>query len=161
MYSQNNFTVGQWCDRWFCENRSRWSARTVGGYRNLIDRHISPGIGNIPLTELTQDTVTSFYDSLQSRGLGVRSVWCVHLLLRRCMGEAARNQLIPFNPVQICPEPLAEGHRSPTCQMVCRPHNEIPKKAEQDPIRFQDLWSAYALLSLRNGMGIEQAAHLF
>ena len=68
MYSQNNLTVGQWCDRWFCENQSRWSGRTVGGYRNLIDRHISPGIGNIPLTELTQDTVTSFYDSLQSRG---------------------------------------------------------------------------------------------
>ena len=161
MCNQNNFTVGQWCDRWFRENQSRWSGNTVGGYRNLIDRHISPGIGNIPLTELTQDTVTGFYDSLRSQGLSARSVWCVHLLLRRCMGEAARDQLIPCNPVQICPEPPAEGHRSPTCQMVCWPHNEIPKKAEQDPIRFQDLWSAYALLSLRNGMGIEQAAHLF
>lgn len=68
MYNQNNFTVGQWCDRWFYENESRWSGNTVGGYRNLIDRHISPGIGKIPLTELTQDTVTGFYDSLQSRG---------------------------------------------------------------------------------------------
>ena len=112
MYSQNNLTVGQWCDRWFRENRSRWSVRTVGGYRNLIDRHISPGIGNIPLTELTQDTVTSFYDSLQSRGLSARSVWCVHLLLRRCMSEAARDQLIPFNPVEICPEPPAEAHKT-------------------------------------------------
>lgn len=64
MYSQNNLTVGQWCDRWFCENESRWSDNTVGGYRNLIDRHIFPGIGNIPLTELTQDAVTGFYDSL-------------------------------------------------------------------------------------------------
>ena len=112
MYSQNNLTVGQWCDRWFCENQSRWSGRTVGGYRNLIDRHISPGIGNVPLTELTQDTVTSFYDSLQSLGLSVRSVWCVHLLLRRCMGEAARDQLIPCNPAQICPEPPAEAHKT-------------------------------------------------
>lgn len=112
MYSQNNLTVGQWCDRWFRENRSRWSVRTVGGYRNLIDRHISPGIGNIPLTELTQDTVTGFYDSLRSRGLNARSVWCVHLLLRRCMGEAARDQLIPCNPVQICPEPPAEAHKT-------------------------------------------------
>ena len=83
MYSQNNLTVGQRCDRWLCENQRRWSARTVGGYRNLIDRHISPGIGKIPLTELTQDTVTGFYDSLRIRGLSARSVWCVHLLLRR------------------------------------------------------------------------------
>ena len=94
MYNQNNFTVGQWCDRWFRENRSRWSGRTVGGYRNLIDRHISPGIGNVPLTELTQDTVISFYDSLRSRGLSARSVWCVHLLLRQCMGEAARDRSV-------------------------------------------------------------------
>ena len=112
MYSQNNLTVGQWCDRWFCGNQSRWSGRTVGGYRNLIDRHISPGIGNIPLTELTQDTVTGFYDSLRSRGLSARSVWCVHLLLRRCMDEAARDQLIPCNPVRICPEPPAEAHKT-------------------------------------------------
>ena len=112
MYNQNNFTVGQWCDRWFCENQSRWSGRTVGGYRNLIDRHISPGIGNVPLTELTQDAVTGFYDSLRIQGLSARSVWCVHLLLRRCMDEAARDQLIPCNPVQICPEPPAEAHKT-------------------------------------------------
>ena len=112
MYSQNNFTVGQWCDRWFRENRGRWNDNTVGGYRNLIDRHISPGIGNIPLTELTQDAVTGFYDSLRIRGLSARSIWCVHLLLRRCMGEAARDQLIPCNPVQICPEPPAEAHKT-------------------------------------------------
>jgi len=84
----------------------------LGGYRNLIDRHISPGIGNIPLTELTQDTVTGFYDSLRSRGLSARSVWCVHLLLRRCMDEAARDQLIPCNPAQICSELPAEAHKT-------------------------------------------------
>ena len=112
MYSQNNLTVGQWCDRWLCENESRWSDNTVGGYRNLIDHHISPGIGKIPLTELTQDTVTGFYDSLRIRGLSARSVWCVHLLLRRCMDEAARDQLIPCNPVRFCPEPPAEAHKT-------------------------------------------------
>ena len=112
MYSQNNFTVGQWCDRWFCENQSRWSGRTVGGYRNLIDRHISPGIGNVPLTELTQDAVTGFYDSLRIQGLSARSVWCVHLLLRRCMDEAARDQRIPYNPVRLCREPKTEEYKT-------------------------------------------------
>ena len=98
MQKENSYTVGQWCDRWFCENQSRWSGSTVGGYRNLIYRHILPGIGNISLAELTEDTVTSFYDRLRSQGLSARSVWCVHLLLRRCMDEAARDQLIPYNP---------------------------------------------------------------
>ena len=90
----------------------RWSGSTVGGYRNLIYRHILPGIGGIPLAELIEDTVTSFYDSLRSQGLSARSVWCVHLLLRRCMDEAARDQRIPYNPVRLCQEPQAEAYKT-------------------------------------------------
>ena len=77
MQKETNLTVGQWCDRWFCENRGRWSGSTVSGYRNLIYRHILPGIGDIPLAELTENTVTSFYDSLRNQGLSARSVWCM------------------------------------------------------------------------------------
>ena len=112
MQNENRYTVGQWCDRWFCENQGRWSGGTVGGYRNLIYRHILPEIGNIVLVELTEDTVTSFYNGLQSRGLSARSVWCVHLLLRRCMDEAARDQRIPYNPVRLCQEPQAEEYKT-------------------------------------------------
>ena len=64
MQKENNYTVGQWYDCWFCENQSRWSDSTVGGYRNLIYRHILTGIGSIPLAELSEDTVASFYDRL-------------------------------------------------------------------------------------------------
>lgn len=78
----------------------------------LIYRHILPGIGGIPLAELIEDTVTSFYDSLRSQGLSARSVWCVHLLLRRCMDEAARDQRIPYNPVRLCQEPQAEAYKT-------------------------------------------------
>lgn len=112
MQKGNSYTVGQWCDRWFCENQSRWSGSTVGGYRNLIYRYILPGIGSIPLVELSENAVTGFYDSLRSQGLSARSVWCVHLLLRRCMDEAARGQLIPYNPVRLCQEPQAEEYKT-------------------------------------------------
>ena len=110
MQKGNSYTVGQWCDRWFRVNQSRWNGSTVGGYRNLIYRHILPGIGSIPLEELTENTVASFYDSLRSQGLSTRSVWCVHLLLRRCMDDAARDQLIPCNPVRLCKEPKTEEY---------------------------------------------------
>ena len=112
MQRENSCTVGQWCDRWFCENQSRWGGSTVGGYRNLIYRHILPGIGSIPLAELSENTVTGFYDGLRSQGFSARSVWCVHLLLRRCMDEAARDRLIPYNPVRLCQEPQAEEYKT-------------------------------------------------
>ena len=112
MQKEPNFTVGQLCDCWFCENQDRWRGSTVGGYRNLIYRHILPGIGDIRLAELTEDTITSFYDGLRRQGLSTRSVWCVHLLLRRCMDQAAQDQLIPYNPVRLCQDPKVEEYKT-------------------------------------------------
>ena len=112
MQKENNLTVGQWCDYWFTVNRQKWNGNTEGGYRNLIYSHILPGIGGVVLPDLTEQTVTGFYDVLQSRGLSARSVWCVHLLLRRCMDEAAREQFIPYNPVRLCREPRAEEYKT-------------------------------------------------
>ena len=80
----------------------------MGGYRNLIYCHILTGIGSIPLAELSENAVTSFHDSLRSQDFNARSVWCVHLFLRRCMDEASREQIIPYNPARLCWEPQAD-----------------------------------------------------
>ena len=112
MQKENKLTVGQWCDHWFTANRHKWNSNTEGGYRNLIYSHIIPSIGGVVLSGLTKQTIINFYDSLRSQGLGARSVWCVHLLLRRCMDEAAQDQLIPYNPVRLCQEPKAEEYKT-------------------------------------------------
>ena len=109
---KDNMTVGQWCGQWFTVNRCRWNSNTEGGYRNLIYSHLLPNIGSVALSDLTKQTITDFYDSLQNRGLSARSVWCVHLLLRRCMDEAAREQFIPYNPVRLCQESKAEEYKA-------------------------------------------------
>ena len=112
MQKENTMTVGRWCGRWFITNRHKWNGNTEGGYRNLIYSHILPSIGSVALSDLTEQTITDFYDTLRSRRLSARSVWCVHLLLRRCMDQAAQEQLIPYNPVRLCPEPQAEEYKS-------------------------------------------------
>ena len=113
MQKENTMTVGQWCGQWFIANRPKWNGNTEGGYRNLIYGHIIPSIGSVALSDLTkQQTITDFYDSLRSQGLGARSVWCVYLLLRRCLDKAAPDQLIPYNPVRLCQEPKAEEYKT-------------------------------------------------
>ena len=112
MRKENTMTVGQWCGQWFAANRCKWNRNTEGGYRNLIYSHIIPSIGSVALSDLTKQTITDFYNSLRSQGLGTRSVWCIHLLLRRCMDEAAREQFIPYNPVRLCQESKAEGYKA-------------------------------------------------
>lgn len=64
------------------------------------------------LLDLTEQTITGFYDGLRSQGLSARSAWCVHLLLRRCLDEAAQDQLIPCNPVRLCQDPKAEEYKT-------------------------------------------------
>ena len=112
MQKENNLAVGQWCDHWFTANRHKWNSNTEGVYRNLIYNHIIPSIGSVVLSDLTEQTITDFYDTLRSQGLSARSVWCVHLLLRRCMDQAAQDQLIPYNPVRLCQEPKAEEYKT-------------------------------------------------
>ena len=95
----SDFTVGEWAEHWFrthAEGKVR--PRTEGGYRNLIFHHISPGLSNVALGDLTQQRIQKFYSELQRSGLSGRSVRCVHLLLRRCLDEACRERLIFTNP---------------------------------------------------------------
>ena len=112
MQKENTLTVEQWGGQWFTANRHKWNGNTEGGYRNLIYSHILPSIGSVALSDLTEQTITDFYDTLRSQRLSARSVWCVHLLLRRCMDEAAREQFIPYNPVRLCQEPKAEEYKT-------------------------------------------------
>ena len=67
MQKENTMTVGQWCGQWFIDNRPKWNGNTEGGYRNLIYSHILPSIGSMELSDLTEQTITDFYDSLQNR----------------------------------------------------------------------------------------------
>ena len=112
MQKDNTMSVGQWCGQWFTANRPKWNGNTEGGYRNLIYSHILSCIGNVVLSDLMEQMVTDFYDTLRSQGLGTRSVWCVHLLLRRCMDEATREQFIPYNPVRLCQEPKVAEYKA-------------------------------------------------
>ena len=107
-----NITVGEWIDRWFKDRIGKWNASTEGGYRNLIYRHIIPDIGKSKLSELTLEKVQSFYGRLVNNGLSTRSVWCIHLLLRRALNEACREQIIESNPAKGCEVPEGAKHEA-------------------------------------------------
>ena len=90
MQKEKSMTVGVWTEQWFTRRVETWNPNTENGYRNLIYKHIIPGIGKAKLTDLTTRRIQSFYNRLSQNGLSARSVWCVHLLLRRCLDEACR-----------------------------------------------------------------------
>lgn len=108
MQQEKGITVGEWTEQWFTRRVETWNPNTENGYRNLIYKHIIPGIGKAKLTDLTTRRIQLFYNRLSQNGLSARSVWCVHLLLRRCLDEACREEQISFNPARFCDVPLTE-----------------------------------------------------
>lgn len=91
--------LGEWAADWFRTHaEGKLASNTVGGYQNLIFNHIIPRLGSVALTELSEKRIRTFYRRLSSSGLNDRSVWCIHLLLRRLLDEACREGLIPENP---------------------------------------------------------------
>ncbi|WP_312159692.1 integrase [Oscillibacter sp.] len=112
MQREKSITVGVWTELWFTQRVGKWGPNTEGGYRNLIYNHIIPGVGRAGLVDLTARRIQSFYKRLVQNGLSARSVWCVHLLLRRCLDEACRDGQIPLNPARLCNVPQTEECRT-------------------------------------------------
>ena len=78
---QKAYTVEAWAREWFQCGVGRWNPRTEGGYRNLIERHIVPGVGKVKLEALKPVHINRLYAELAEKGLSAKSVWCIHLLL--------------------------------------------------------------------------------
>ena len=91
--------ISSYSENWFYSHvQGQLAHNTENGYRNLIFNHIMPHFKRITLTEVTERKIQNFYKNLSEQGLSSRSVWCVHLLLRRILDEACRDGLLTENP---------------------------------------------------------------
>ena len=117
------YTVSSWMKTWYevyAEPRIR--PNTKAYYTNYIENHIIPGIGSIPLDNLTTIQIQRFYNNLQKSGrvqrknfpelkdksLSPRVVRGVHTLLHNCLEQAVAERLILTNPAQGCKLPQLE-----------------------------------------------------
>ena len=92
-------TISSYSENWFRSHaQGQLAHNTENGYRNLIFNHIIPHFKSAALTKLTERKIQNFYNRLSDQGLSPRSVWCVHLLLRRILDEACCDGLLTENP---------------------------------------------------------------
>lgn len=91
------------------KNRSRPTTYAAHGY--LFKNHILPGLGEIPLSELTVEQVGDFLEerkyfgghrpeSPEYPGLGEHTMRHIHRLLQQCLDQAIRDGLITDNPAR-------------------------------------------------------------
>ena len=102
-------TVAEYLTEWLAATRNRvGDDLSDTGWRDYevhIRRHITPGIGDLPLQALSPNHVKAFYawvqDGNSSRGErrpAPKTVHNVHLTLHRALYDAVHDGLIPRNP---------------------------------------------------------------
>lgn len=114
---KNQMSFGEWITHWY-ENYEKigLSQSTISQYNNMIDNHIIPEIGSIPINELQQKDLQQFYSRLKTNGrlkdvdhygpeLSDSMVRRAHKLCRMALKQAVKDGIIKNNPSDNCKIP--------------------------------------------------------
>lgn len=117
------YTLADWIRLWYeVYSKSRLREATRDYYRNYIENHIIPSIGEIKLDKLSTINIQKFYNALlttgriqkykhvelKSKSLSPRFVAGVHTLLSGCLEQAVADKLLLSNPARGCKLPKLE-----------------------------------------------------
>jgi integrase len=97
-----DLSVGQYLLEWLSHTRGRVRASTYRGYESLIRCYALPGLGQIPLSQLSPLEIQHLYSSLLApeRRLSAGTVLNLHLVLTQALGHAVRWGMLEHNPAK-------------------------------------------------------------
>ncbi len=121
-------SVGELLERWFETASPHWAAPTVRQTRSVIDCHLIPHLGHMPVTKLTTADIDDFYGHLlraggrDARPLAPGTVHRIHVVLHPALAQAVRCEWIWVNPASNASPPRVEPAeiRPPTAAQVAR-----------------------------------------
>jgi hypothetical protein len=101
-------TVAEYLEKWMRDYaQPNVSARTLERYRSIVDHHLIPGLGSLPLTKLQPLQIQAQYSAALQEGarkdgregsLSAQSILHHHRLLSEALKMAVRWQLLARNP---------------------------------------------------------------
>ena len=103
-----DLTVGQWLRYWLEQVvRPSRSVSTTHGYTMIVRNHLIPGLGAIPLADLTATQVQQYLNGKQEEGLCANTVRKHHSVLHNALEQARRQEPIDQNVVELAARPSA------------------------------------------------------
>lgn len=99
---RTDMTLEQWLEQWMQEvvlpNRAE---TTAYGYRKIIDNHLAPALGHIPIQDLSPRDLQHYYAELmRKKGLSPNTVRRHHDLLSAALHAALRQDLLLRCPTE-------------------------------------------------------------
>ena len=156
---RRDYTVGEWVQLWY-ENYAKPSVRasTAAYYKNYIDQHIVPRIGDIKLAALTTLQIQKFYNETKAHGrvqryenmddlsLSNKTIRGLHTMLRQCLEQAVTERLIPYNPANGCRLPKKEKKKMQI----------IPPEKIRDYLKAAEEWGVLPMFYLELSTGLRR-----
>ncbi|MBT9171959.1 MAG: Transposase [Syntrophomonadaceae bacterium] len=98
-------TFGEWLDKWLTAyKKGQIKTSTYESYETLINVHIKPALGKIPMAKLQANALQSFYNQkLESGrhdgegGLSTRTTRYLHAIIRQALQQAVKEGLLIRN----------------------------------------------------------------
>jgi len=108
-------SLGEYLQHWLNDYvKTNCSTRTLDGYQSIVNRHLTPNLGHIPLTQLQPQHIQKYYAYALTDGridgkgeLSPRTVLHIHRVLFQALKYAARQGLLIRNPAELVDPPRA------------------------------------------------------
>lgn len=92
--------------------RTACSPRTVDSYESIVENHLIPALGHIPLRQLTPQTIQAYYGRAMDqagKALSARTVQKHHRLLSQSLRYAVRQGILGRNVCELVDSPKWKG----------------------------------------------------
>ncbi|MHB1986541.1 MAG: tyrosine-type recombinase/integrase [Acidimicrobiales bacterium] len=98
------------------------SPTTSADWRSLIDRHLKPALGELPIWKVTARHCDDLYVGMRTEGIGAWRVRNAHVVLHRAFAQAVRWGWLVHNPVSAANRPPVPRTEivPPTAEVVRR-----------------------------------------
>lgn len=148
-------TFGEWLDKWLTSyKKGQLKPSTYESYETMVNVHIKPALGKIPMAKLQAHMLQAFYNEKLEKGradgkggLSTRMVRYLHVIIRQALQQAVKEGLLPRN--------VADATSPPTVKnKEMRPLTQEELLAFFEAARTDRLFAAYVLAAttgLRRG----------
>lgn len=96
--NSRSMTLQDWSIHWLAKQEKRVKPNTSISYESKLKNHLLPSIGQYELEELTGTKLQELVNQL-SRSLSISSLRAVFRVLRTCLNDAVKEDLLPTNPL--------------------------------------------------------------
>lgn len=112
-YDPSCILLKDWILQWLDNYLPNIEATTRTHYRNAINTHIIPDLGDVMLKHLKTTNIQAWVNSLQTqKGLSPKSVRNIYLNLQAALAKAVVLRMLPYNPCEGVVLPKATKYKA-------------------------------------------------